>query len=449
MTLKKILLVDDEQAIRDLLQMLLESQFDNEVVFASSGNEAIKILQEDSSIGLILSDYNMPDGNGGKVYQYNHENNNLPFLLITGGFIEDYPEMQDFDGKKSYYTAFIPKPFEESDLYSKVEFGLQSNLERSEEGQEYIRVNIEIFLRQLNKYQPDLFIKLNDGKVVKIFTSDDFVEDCDLVKYKNKNLKNVFLTSADFKKIKGQMMETIFEELRNASTAEEAMEATSNALHFMVSGAHLLGISKEQAELVEQSVESCLRNLEKEPEFSNILKVFRTKNGYLVSHSVTTLHLCYMVLKKANLYTPDNMQRLSYSALLHDYDLVSDQESAILDKDTHTYDQLSSERQKEILNHPLCAAESVTQFNNIPADCEIIIKLHHEKPDGTGFPRGVNRNQFSVLSAAFNLCLRVADHLYYNEDDKNSLQNFVDSLKPLYGSGPFKTPYQALCDLVS
>jgi response regulator RpfG family c-di-GMP phosphodiesterase len=450
MSLKKILLVDDEQAIRDLLQLILESEFDNEIVFASSGNEAVEILKQDSSseIGMILSDYNMPNGNGGTLYQYNNDNRKIPFILITGGFLEDYPEMEGFSDQSDYFTAFIPKPFDEDDLFNKIKTGLNKSVEKSGEADEYVRVNIDIFLRQLNRYQPDLFIKLNDGKVVKIFTSKDLVEGSDLEKYKNKNLKEVFLTAEDFKNIKDLMKKAIFEQLQSAQSADAAMSATSSALNFVVSGARILGIDSDQVALVEQSVESCLRNLEKEEEFTDLLKVFRVNDGYLVSHSITTLHLCYMVLKKAKLYTIDNMQRLSYAALLHDFDVKDDIESAIIDKDSKSFLQLDDSSAKKYLNHPIDTSELISHFPNIPSDCQTIIKLHHENPDGSGFPRGIGKGQYSVLAATFNLCLRVADHLYYNQNDKQGLIDFVESLSDKYSTGPFKSPYAALCELL-
>ena len=37
----KILIVEDEENVADVMEMYIETEFDNEILFAKSGNEAI------------------------------------------------------------------------------------------------------------------------------------------------------------------------------------------------------------------------------------------------------------------------------------------------------------------------------------------------------------------------------------------------------------------------
>lgn len=62
---KKILIADDSQLNRELLIDILEGQFD--IVEASNGTDAIKILENDKDLALVLLDINMPDGDGFEV----------------------------------------------------------------------------------------------------------------------------------------------------------------------------------------------------------------------------------------------------------------------------------------------------------------------------------------------------------------------------------------------
>ncbi|MBG07520.1 MAG: hypothetical protein CME68_02080 [Halobacteriovoraceae bacterium] len=64
----KILIVEDEESVADVMEMYIETEFDNEIIFAKSGNEAIEILKKDHDIVLVLSDYTMEDGNGRVLY---------------------------------------------------------------------------------------------------------------------------------------------------------------------------------------------------------------------------------------------------------------------------------------------------------------------------------------------------------------------------------------------
>ena len=94
---KRILIVEDEIDLLDIFVGIVEDISDDyEVITASSGNKALSILKDVGSVDLIISDYNMDDGNGGILYNYSKENGDPPFILISGGFIDDYPEFQDF-----------------------------------------------------------------------------------------------------------------------------------------------------------------------------------------------------------------------------------------------------------------------------------------------------------------------------------------------------------------
>ena len=454
--MKKILIVDDEQPIRDLLQLLIESEFDNEIVLCESGSAAQTSLSGDDNIGIIISDYNMPDGNGGELFLFNEREKKLPFILLTGGFLEDYPEMSGFLSGTGYFRSFVPKPFEEEMLFDQIKTGLEetqgekdSNPIATGEHSEYVRVDIELFLRQLRSYSLDLFLKLKDDKMVKVFSAGDVIEDEDLLKYKRKNQHEIFLRYDDFQKMKVELMQSIFSQLKNASSVTEAFDATGNAMSFMMVGSKILNIWPDQVKLVESSVESCLRNLESTTELADFLKSFNKDEGYLIAHSMTTLHLCFMVMKKGGFYTSENMERLSYAALIHDCELSDSSHSTVIDKNSEKFKALSSREQESILGHPIRGAECALKLGNIPDDVDMLIRFHHERPDGSGFPRGVNRNSFSVLSATLVLCLRVADFLFYNDDSSEKLVNYVNSLEDNYAQGAFKSPWNALKDIVN
>jgi DNA-binding NtrC family response regulator len=107
----KLLLIDDEEDIRDVLTLILESNFDYEVVQASSGNEAIELLKTTEGIGLVFCDYRMPDGNGGVVYSYMKDNlSHLPYVMVSTDGPEDYSVFLSFKEDNPLNNC-IKKPF--------------------------------------------------------------------------------------------------------------------------------------------------------------------------------------------------------------------------------------------------------------------------------------------------------------------------------------------------
>jgi len=108
----KILIVDDEEMLQDLLELILTAEFDCETTKASNGREAIKLLESGADFDLIISDYKMPLATGGELCLFNMSHKNRPFFLFSGGELEDYPELLKFK-ESNRYNCFFNKPFDE------------------------------------------------------------------------------------------------------------------------------------------------------------------------------------------------------------------------------------------------------------------------------------------------------------------------------------------------
>jgi DNA-binding NtrC family response regulator len=82
--MKKILIVDDEQAIRSMLRVILKKE-DRQFFEAQNGLKAQKILQEENC-DLVLSDVIMPDCDGIElVMAIRHKYPSLPVVIMSGG----------------------------------------------------------------------------------------------------------------------------------------------------------------------------------------------------------------------------------------------------------------------------------------------------------------------------------------------------------------------------
>lgn len=87
--LYKILVVDDEAPIRDLFEDLFRKE-DCQAVTCATGEEALKILKNDT-FDVVLLDIKLPGMSGLEVLKNIREiNKKLPVVMITGfGFDED------------------------------------------------------------------------------------------------------------------------------------------------------------------------------------------------------------------------------------------------------------------------------------------------------------------------------------------------------------------------
>lgn len=115
----KILFVDDQEDVQDIMKFVLEDELEADVDMASSISEAIELVENDSSIyDVILCDYKLPDATGISFYE-KIQNKNIPFFLITGMSFEDSdPEMKIL--KTNDKNRFFLKPFDEDQLIGEI-----------------------------------------------------------------------------------------------------------------------------------------------------------------------------------------------------------------------------------------------------------------------------------------------------------------------------------------
>ncbi|WP_330948526.1 response regulator transcription factor [Virgibacillus sp. MG-45] len=85
--MNKILVVDDEKVILEVLEAYFEKE-GWEVLFASNGIDALKIVKEQSP-DLIILDLMLPDISGEEVCRLVRKDSNVPIIMLTAKSAED------------------------------------------------------------------------------------------------------------------------------------------------------------------------------------------------------------------------------------------------------------------------------------------------------------------------------------------------------------------------
>ena len=119
---KKILIVEDDQHIRKLLNILIRRD-DVEIQEAVEGNEALtKVLA--GGWDLVILDIMMPNVDGFSILKQMRENDataRIPVIVVTAK-TEDKDLMKGYSMGANYY---ITKPFEPQDLIHSIELILK------------------------------------------------------------------------------------------------------------------------------------------------------------------------------------------------------------------------------------------------------------------------------------------------------------------------------------
>ncbi len=119
----KILIADDLKTIRSLMLEILKKAGYSNFIEASDGKEAFAALVESlnstQKVGLIISDWNMPNETGLDLLENkmaHAELNDIPFLMVTIESERDYV----LHAVSAGVDDFVVKPFSEKTLLTKL-----------------------------------------------------------------------------------------------------------------------------------------------------------------------------------------------------------------------------------------------------------------------------------------------------------------------------------------
>ena len=111
----KVLIVDDDPNIREVISVLLSSE-GYDVDAAENGRVAIEKVNEGNTYDIVCLDIMMPDMDGIEVCTRIRQKSNVPVLFLTA-------KSQDKDKVEAYSTGgddFLVKPFSQTELLMKI-----------------------------------------------------------------------------------------------------------------------------------------------------------------------------------------------------------------------------------------------------------------------------------------------------------------------------------------
>ena len=166
MTNKKVLIVDDEEHIRELIKFNLKKEgYDIEV--AINGVEALNIIRE-IKFDLILLDLMLPEIDGLEVckeIRRNEETSDIPVMMITA-------KGEEFDkvlGLELGADDYITKPFSIRELMARVKALLRrSNVKKEENIIKFGDVVVNFKTREVIKEAQNVELTLKEFELLKL-----------------------------------------------------------------------------------------------------------------------------------------------------------------------------------------------------------------------------------------------------------------------------------------
>lgn len=435
----KILIIDDDEDIRDILAFTVESEISADFIFAESGNSGVAQIKANPDIDLIISDYNMPDGNGGVIYNYLlDEDINIPYTFCSSDDIRDHSE---FNNDKFLFSV-ITKPH----LFE----GIQEIMTRISElqskdifhGDEFTPIDISLLLC-CSEIPCEVYLRISESKTLKVLSTGDIFEKKDVEKYENKKIKKLLVSKGDVKHFVDCICQKIVKILEDEN--EDSGTKVLDIHAVIVDTAKKLGFSDELIKVTNRSVDFAIDTFNENEKFKDIYgPIFENNKSYLTKHSVALAYITNGILAKTPWDSADNRVRLVMASFLHDVSIRNP------DYNEFSVDKNDEESVRTFKDHPREAIDLIKNLKGLPQDLDRIILDHHEKPDGSGLPRGLTSSQLSPLSSLFIFCHNLVDALFSALEKSEKLsKNVISSYLNFddYQAANFKKCSKAYKDL--
>jgi len=154
---RKILVVDDEQPIADILQFNLEKE-GYEVACAYDGDEALQYAEK-TQFDLIILDIMLPNRDGNEVLREIRKTQTVPIIMLTA---KD-SEIDKVLGLELGADDYVTKPFSNRELIARV----KANLRRQEIPVDTGKESKDIEVGRLTVH-PDAYIVSRDGEQIEL-----------------------------------------------------------------------------------------------------------------------------------------------------------------------------------------------------------------------------------------------------------------------------------------
>ncbi|KGG79752.1 response regulator transcription factor [Caloranaerobacter azorensis] len=168
--LKKILIVDDEEHIIELIRFNLETN-GYQVITANDGNEALKKIREEKP-NLVILDLMLPSIDGieiCKILRKDEETEKLPIIMLTA----KSEEIDMILGLEIGADDYITKPFSVRELLARIKAVLRRTQEIQEKRESVLKIGdimIDIEKHEVTKKGKKIDLTLKEFELLRILS---------------------------------------------------------------------------------------------------------------------------------------------------------------------------------------------------------------------------------------------------------------------------------------
>ena len=432
----KIVVVDDEEMILDIFRDYLESTSSHQVLTAGNGYEALDIIKS-QEIDCCFTDISMPDLDGVQLAKMIHDHDNsIPVVVMTG-----YPSIENaVETLKNGVVDFLTKPIKMDQVLFTIDRVMRErslfidNLflkEEAKKNEKLVRVNRELYQKVreveiMNLILQELDRATTSKELFNILVNlSGEVTECNEAHFCifSEQTGDHVVISSFFREndpdmsgprhIDGNIIRKVVTEgmpflIRgnngSGNTMAIPLKIQSKVFGILISSnraetgpfgekdLYLMNFLAGKASFIIENLalyENIYENL-----FSTLyafVDIIEARDPYTRQHSARVSGYAVTMARTIGC-SQEEIEKLNVSGNLHDIGKIGIPDSILLKKD-----ELSYAEYEVIKKHPVIGDNIISRLG-MWTDEQRIIRHHHERFDGKGYPDGLKGEDIPFLS---------------------------------------------------
>ena len=442
------LVLSNNSDVFNYLQLVVNGSMGLSCNIELDTDNAVSIVETSKSLKVIICDYSLVDSCEPLFAVLSQLEVPMPIVFV--GNSDQFDEMKGSLPKNPWiYTVNYESKMEIIEGAVNRAMNISDNVKKRTS---YCPVRSDIIL-SFGVPLWNIYLKISDKKYLKIFGKGKDISPEQVTKYKTKGCEYFYLRADDFK----SFMEMISKKFIEVGEADNENISDAAKARLTVYGNEMVntminsvGISDDALKLANSNMKIAFSLAKKNKKLASLLKILLSSNNYIPEHSIMVSVVSCAIASELEWSSESSYTKLTMAAFFHDILITNPDICKIRGKQDESSSNFEYGELKKYYKHPEEVAKLFNTFNRTLPDIDKILIQHHEKPDGSGFPRGIDYKRIFSLSAVFIVAEEFVSCVFEMGLDDLNIRHILDGLDEIYlKKGNFDCAVKALRSALS
>jgi putative nucleotidyltransferase with HDIG domain len=252
----------------------------------------------------------------------------------------------------------------------------------------------------------DTYLKLPNGKYILVAKAGSNTPSESMEKYRAKNVDILFIRVQDYNRMIREMVRAASNQGQSKEISASArFEVIQQAMEAVYRETYDLGFNDEvyaHAKLVNHST---LTFIADNPKLSDLVVKFGQAQHDQMHHSMMVSMVAVMLGSAHDWVKPGTLEKIGLGGFFHDIGKAKLPNEVL----SRPSGRLSRDERVIYESHPEIGAQILTAAGSVPDDVLLMVAEHHERADGSGYPRGLKDFHISPLARVVGLANAFVD----------------------------------------